>query len=940
MNRILHYCLILILLSTTKAFSQTYCNSNSSNVTWEYITNVNYAGINNSSGGTSGNPANYTNGTPANVTIGIANNLSVTIQADANEYVYAFIDWNKNGILNDAGEVYTLASNVANNGPFTLSVTPPAGATVGSTRMRVLLQFANASPNPCISQTYGEAEDYTVIVGSNVSCTNATFPASINAFTSKDTLCKTGSTTLTLASGVLPNASNINYQWQSAPSNAGPWTNIGAQQATIPYVATINSTSYFRCLIYCGTNLVLTSNVSTSTFVSNPPTPVVQGATRCGPGTVNLSASNANASPISWYTTATSPLPIATGNNFTTPYLTNTTTYYTSSVGSSNIINSLVGTGTSTSYYYEAGPYSQLYYINTTQYLYTAAELQASGVLPGLIKSLSFKCTQLPAVNFPDYKVSIKTVPSTMTMMNTFQAANTFSSIATIASHMPVIGWNAYTFNTPLIWNGTDNIVVMVCHQSLNSWYSAGEHEYTSKPDRIFAYQDDVANTNGCTFSNPWPNTYDYTLPNIKLEVINSCESNRVPIVATITTAPKISTDAIVTTCIDIIRKVDITSLITNYDNYEWWFSVPNSLFLDANATIPYIGGNAQTIYVKNTVAGLQKLAVNGTNSINACASSDTFIINYLDDKPQLDLGPDITQCIDQGELLFLDAGNPGAMFLWDNNYLGQVRVINASGTYWVSVENNIGCISYDTVNVQLKDNPISALGDDTTVCIGTSLILNAGNGGINYYWNTGATSNNITVKMPGMYFVQIIGSNGCIKTDTINVIHNGHSPALTGIHIQNLASHTFKYSALNPQNVIGYKWDFGDGSAYSYQNSPTHTYTTNGNFLVTLWVSSTCGSVFDTMTTHIYTTGINEIDNKDIQIFPNPANDYIAFELESTYSLTGLKIINAIGQVMIEINDSNVRKIDLNKLAAGLYLIEFNTNKGIFNKKFELIKN
>src|SRR5690606_19182671 len=199
---------------------------------------------------------------------------------------------------------------------------------------------------------------------------------------------------------------------------------------------------------------------------------------------------------------------------------------------------------------------------------------------------------------------------------------------------------------------------------------------------------------------------------------------------------------------------------------------------------------------------------INGFNSINACTSSDTFTINYTDEKPVVDLGKDIVKCIDSNELVFIDAGNPGSNFLWDNNYLGQVRVINTSGVYWVSVENNIGCISTDTINVTLKDNPVSKLIDDTIVCIGTEVLLDAGNSGINYYWNNGATTNSIKTKTPGNYSVQIIGANGCIKTDSVTIIHEGYNPSLDGIHIQNIASHTFKYSALNPQNVIGYKWD------------------------------------------------------------------------------------------------------------------------------------
>ncbi len=529
-----------------------------------------------------------------------------------------------------------------------------------------------------------------------------------------------------------------------------------------------------------------------------------------------------------------------------------------------------------------------------------------------------------------------------MTIMNTYQAESSFLNSVTLPTHMPVIGWNTYNFTTPMMWNGTDNIVVMVCHQSLNNYYYTGGHEYTFKYDRVFAYQDDVSNVNGCSYISPWgANIWDVTLPNIRLNVISNCESNRVPVIATITTAPVITTDVISTTCVDRIIPVNITSPLNNYDVYEWEFSQQNSLFLDANGLIPYTGGNVTTIYVKNAVSGIQQLIANGTNTINGCASSDTFTINYVDEKPTVDLGGDINKCIDLGDLVFLNAGNPGNLFLWDNNYQGQVRVINTSGTYWVQVENSLGCIGYDTINVALKNNPISALGDDTVVCLNTLVTLNAGNDGISYYWNNGATNNVITTSQPGLYAVQIVGQNGCIKSDSVTIIQNGNSPAVTGIQPQNLASHTFKFSALNPTNVIGYKWNFGDGTPDVYMNSPTHTYTTHGNFLVTLWVSSSCGIREDTLTVHIYTTGVEDILNENaVNIYPNPTNGIFNIDYDKdNYQLLGIKVNNAIGQTIYQSKEKQINTVDLSNHSAGLYFIELITNKGIVKKKLTLIR-
>ena len=145
----------------------SYCNSNFTSATFEFITNVDYAGISQTSGGNIGGPVDYT-AQVASVTVGTPNNLSVTVDPDASDYVYAWIDWNQNGVLNDAGETYTLATSTSLPGPHILSITPPAGAYNGNTRMRVMIDYANAVPNPCRSATWGEAEDYTVNVSGGV----------------------------------------------------------------------------------------------------------------------------------------------------------------------------------------------------------------------------------------------------------------------------------------------------------------------------------------------------------------------------------------------------------------------------------------------------------------------------------------------------------------------------------------------------------------------------------------------------------------------------------------------------------------------------------------------------------------------------------------------------------------------------------------------------
>ncbi|MFN0189429.1 MAG: GEVED domain-containing protein [Bacteroidia bacterium] len=94
---------------------------------------------------------------------------SVQVRAgtwNSSNNIAVFIDYNRDGDFIDAGEKLgqvNLPGLGIGNIPF---VTPGAGYT-GVTRMRVREVFANANIDPCSQQTFGEIEDFTIILSPN-----------------------------------------------------------------------------------------------------------------------------------------------------------------------------------------------------------------------------------------------------------------------------------------------------------------------------------------------------------------------------------------------------------------------------------------------------------------------------------------------------------------------------------------------------------------------------------------------------------------------------------------------------------------------------------------------------------------------------------------------------------------------------------------------------
>src|SRR5690606_497056 len=139
----------------------------------EYITNVSFNTINNSSSYIYSNSyVNYT-GISTNVTQGSQYTLSVSIYSEyGDDMLYAYFDWNGNGVLNDAGEVYQLTGGSGyGNLTYTQNIIIPNTSVTGPIRMRVIVSYDDYNYNgPCYDALYGEVEDYTVNIVPSTNC--------------------------------------------------------------------------------------------------------------------------------------------------------------------------------------------------------------------------------------------------------------------------------------------------------------------------------------------------------------------------------------------------------------------------------------------------------------------------------------------------------------------------------------------------------------------------------------------------------------------------------------------------------------------------------------------------------------------------------------------------------------------------------------------------
>lgn len=210
-----------------------------------------------------------------------------------------------------------LAPDVTRCGPGTVSLSATSPETIywyDAPSGGNLLATGASYTTPVISNSttyYVETGDYCRSLRTSCQAIIGPLPAAPSV--ANVSRCGSGTVDLTAVSG------QTVYWYSSSTGNNLLFTG--------PTFTTPNISSTTTYYVEAGTANCRSNRVAVQAVISQTPSaPSVTNGNRCGPGTVNLSASSSSA--ISWFDVPSGGSPIATGNSFTTPSLSNTTTYY------------------------------------------------------------------------------------------------------------------------------------------------------------------------------------------------------------------------------------------------------------------------------------------------------------------------------------------------------------------------------------------------------------------------------------------------------------------------------------------------------------------------------------------------------------------------------------------------------------------------------------
>ncbi|MFO0321321.1 MAG: gliding motility-associated C-terminal domain-containing protein, partial [Bacteroidota bacterium] len=180
---------------------------------------------------------------------------------------------------------------------------------------------------------------------------------------------------------------------------------------------------------------------------------------------------------------------------------------------------------------------------------------------------------------------------------------------------------------------------------------------------------------------------------------------------------------------------------------------------------------NNPNITVNPTSTTIYSLTV--TNYTCTGISNMTVIVNPL---PLAFAGNDISICF--GDSYSLGKNSiTGHLYNWSSkltgfNSVAYPFIVNPTVQttfYLTETILNTGCINSDSIKIFIKPLPIFNIGNDTSLCKGTSFNLNAETINASYLWQDGTKFPTFKIIQPGLFWVDVI-VDACVARDSIYV--------------------------------------------------------------------------------------------------------------------------------------------------------------------------
>jgi hypothetical protein len=319
-------------------------------------------------------------------------------------------------------------------------------------------------------------------------------------------------------------------------------------------------------------------------------------------------------------------------------------------------------------------------------------------------------------------------------------------------------------------------------------------------------------------------------------------------------------------------------------------------------------------------------------------SSSDKLmsrILVYFEPHPDSAITVDGQTAICQGDSVLLQANADfGYTYQWYKNS-SMIALANSSsltvkqsGNYSVMVTHNGQSAVSSIVTITVNPLPDAFAGNDTAICAGNQIVLNA-SGGVSYSWNNGVVQGvSFTPVSTQTYIVTVTDGNNCSATDNVVVVVN----TLPATPLITLVGHN-----LSSSSAYTYQW-YDSTGAITGETLQIMTPSHNGMYYVVVNDSAGCSAQslpYDyTATSVAATTDENKISflyDSDAEIF------YLTNASKSSYDLQ-IRLLDATGKSVMSRNiflsSFRTEAFNLKEISAGIYLVNIQNDQIVLSGK------
>ncbi len=229
----------------------------------------------------------------------------------------------------------------------------------------------------------------------------------------------------------------------------------------------------------------------------------------------------------------------------------------------------------------------------------------------------------------------------------------------------------------------------------------------------------------------------------------------------------------------------------------------------------------------------------------------------------------------------------------------------------------------------------------DTSLC-GNDYTIIADTNFVNYYWNTFEGDNSYKADSSGLYILTVHDINGCISSDSIDIILNKPIQVYLGDDIISNIGDTITLST--NANYKSYLWN--TQSKTKYLKIITNNMLEGEYFYkVTIADSNNCHSTDEIMLTLVNSLEQNS-DGLKLVVYPNPTRDYLNFSISNidVSKDVNLSLITQLGisvwiNKIIPSNESYMSSLDVSPLNPGTYVFHVTNGSNSVNQIITILQ-